>query len=224
LATNLDLVKSDSPLLVLLEKSVEEKHSRRPWSRRRRIATARRNSVCTHSRGRGPVVVANDTVKLPFSTVRSKRRERDSTKEETEKGHPKGPDINRLGDRGSLFSSVVGVVAVFPDDLGSKERGCAGTLGKVGVAHEDSFWSFVLRILPCSGQALSIGEVRDAKVAYLDLTAVGRPQEVGGLDIPVDDTLVMDWGGMLFLGTMEGQRMGVRYSSPRTASLMIRRV
>jgi hypothetical protein len=42
-----------------------------------------------------------------------------------------------------------------------------------------------------------INEVRDAKVADLDVHAVGSPHDVGGLDVAVDDALEMNCGAEL---------------------------
>lgn len=88
------------------------------------------------------------------------------------------------------------VDGVFVDDLGGHEFGCAVPPEQVRVVEEDGVFPVFYTALAATaagGEEESIGEMGGAKVGYFDLTAVLGPEEVGGFDVAVDDTLVMDF-------------------------------
>jgi len=83
-----------------------------------------------------------------------------------------------------LFCVQVGVA-----QLGSKERRCTDCLGKFKIIVEilGLRFGYCLVIFAITNRST---KVRDAKVGNLD-AMIFTPQEVGWLDIAVDDTLIM---------------------------------
>lgn len=147
------------------------------------------------------------------------RDERRTAKEQAIKRNSKRPQVDRLGDlrtrrrrrrvhggygarcvevengvdvdtgRGTVFGRGCGGcwrrrcghVPEFPDDFGREEGGGARGLGELGLVEEqDLLW-------------VAPGQVRDAKVGDLDGSAVRRPHEVCGLDVAVDDVLLVHY-------------------------------
>lgn len=64
--------------------------------------------------------------------------------------------------------------------------------------------------------------MRDAKVGDLDGAVVLGPEEVGGLDVAVDDALVVYCARGYSCCDGEGEKSS-RYSRPRTTSRKVRR-
>lgn len=77
---------------------------------------------------------------------------------------------------------------MFPDDLGREECRRARAEREICVVLQQRV---VGEVRTARRKALCVAELGDAKVADFDLTAVVRPEEVGGLDIAVDDALLM---------------------------------
>ncbi len=87
---------------------------------------------------------------------------------------------------------LVLLLQVLKDELRCEERRGASALGEIRFVHEN-FIQFVLidALLASFGQPLSIREMAHAEIGYFDVVTVLRPEEVGRLDISMNDTLVM---------------------------------
>ena len=84
--------------------------------------------------------------------------------------------------------SVVGI-RIFIYNLWGEEGRGPGTLGQLGLIQKYRFWFGVFR---GGSEPLSVREMSDAEVCYFDVFSVLRPNEIGGLNISMNNTMVMD--------------------------------
>lgn len=113
----------------------------------------------------------DDVVKLIFAAC----HERAPSKDKAIKCNTKGPYIDGLRDLRAGFGNVA--VA----ELRCKEGRCSDGLGQLDISLIESDVSFLVNTL---------AEIANTKVGNLN-SMVSVPKEVGGLDIPVNDALVV---------------------------------
>lgn len=97
------------------------------------------------------------------------------------------------------------LLKVLKYELRCEERGSASTLSEIRFVHENFVQSILIDpLLPGLSESLGIREMAHAKISNFDMVTVLCPEEVGRLDIAMNDTL------MVHCFVFGSQKMGAR--------------
>ncbi len=190
--TYADFAEGDARVDVALEQMLQEVHDNATFGALVcRMSSAGGNLVATHVILDIPLALEDETVNLKFAcNAAFASVKRNFTKEQAVECDAKGPDVDGFCDRLGWPAGFFVVYYRVVDDLGGHEHGGAGFYCKIGVVEEKGIFGILRGGAHAEvGQALRIGEVGGAKVGNLDMRTIFCPEEIGGLDVAVDDAL-----------------------------------